>query len=84
MAASEAVAHCLVVQSESVHRIQEAQDALVLRLWSVVQAAWRRNRRRLDDQTSLTGQLATRPGGSRSSSASRRSAVAGPGCTTRS
>jgi D-sedoheptulose 7-phosphate isomerase len=37
MAASEAVAHCLVVHSDSVHRIQEAQDALVLRLWSIVQ-----------------------------------------------
>jgi D-sedoheptulose 7-phosphate isomerase len=39
MAASEAVAHCLVVHSDSVHRIQEAQDALVLRLWSIVQEA---------------------------------------------
>ena len=39
MAASEAVAHCLVVHSDSVHRIQEAQDALVLQLWSVVQQA---------------------------------------------
>jgi hypothetical protein len=39
MAASQAVAHCLVVRSDSVHRIQEAQDALVLQLWSVVQQA---------------------------------------------
>jgi D-sedoheptulose 7-phosphate isomerase len=37
MALSEAVAHCLVVGSESVHRIQEAQAALTLQLWSVVQ-----------------------------------------------
>ncbi|MCU1494955.1 MAG: gmhA [Acidimicrobiaceae bacterium] len=37
MAASEAVEHCLVVRSDSVHRIQEAQDALMLRLWSTVQ-----------------------------------------------
>ena len=40
MAASQAVAHCLVVRSDSVHRIQEAQDALVLQLWSVVQQAF--------------------------------------------
>ena len=38
MAASDAIHHCLVVRSESVHRIQEAQDALVLELWSSVQA----------------------------------------------
>ena len=31
MALSEAVTHCLVVRSESVHRIQEAQAALTLR-----------------------------------------------------
>ena len=37
MAASEAVEHCLVVASDSVHRIQETQDALVLALWTVVQ-----------------------------------------------
>ncbi|MDA8282481.1 MAG: SIS domain-containing protein [Actinomycetota bacterium] len=34
-----AVDHCLVVRSQSIHRIQEAQDALMLRLWSVVQEA---------------------------------------------
>jgi D-sedoheptulose 7-phosphate isomerase len=39
MAASDAAAYCLVVRSDSVHRIQEAQDALVLQLWSVVQQA---------------------------------------------
>jgi D-sedoheptulose 7-phosphate isomerase len=39
MGTSAAVGHCLVVRSDSVHRIQEAQDALVLRLWSVVQEA---------------------------------------------
>jgi len=37
MATSAAVHHCLVVRSESVHRIQEAQDALMLGLWSTVQ-----------------------------------------------
>jgi len=37
MARSGAVAHCLVVASESVHRIQEAQAALTLQLWSIVQ-----------------------------------------------
>jgi D-sedoheptulose 7-phosphate isomerase len=42
MAQSGSVDHCLVVRSDSVHRIQEAQDALVLRLWSIVQE-------RLDD-----------------------------------
>ncbi|MGH9295808.1 MAG: D-sedoheptulose-7-phosphate isomerase, partial [Acidimicrobiales bacterium] len=37
MAASDDLAHCLVVHSDSVHRIQEAQDAVVLELWSLVQ-----------------------------------------------
>jgi D-sedoheptulose 7-phosphate isomerase len=37
MAQSDAVHHCLVVPSESVHRIQETQDALMLELWSIVQ-----------------------------------------------
>ena len=37
MASSPAVAHCLVVHSDSIHRIQETQDALVLELWSTVQ-----------------------------------------------
>jgi D-sedoheptulose 7-phosphate isomerase len=37
MATSEAVKHCLVVRSESVHRIQEAQDALMVQLWTIVQ-----------------------------------------------
>ena len=37
MAVSDAVDHCLVVRSESVHRIQEAQDALMLALWESVQ-----------------------------------------------
>jgi diadenosine tetraphosphate (Ap4A) HIT family hydrolase len=37
MAASTSIAHCLVVASESVHRIQEAQNALTLRLWEMVQ-----------------------------------------------
>lgn len=38
MAASPAVSHCLVVGSESVHRIQEAQDALLFELWGRVQS----------------------------------------------
>jgi D-sedoheptulose 7-phosphate isomerase len=38
MAASDAVEHCLVVRSASVHRIQETQDALVLELWSIVRS----------------------------------------------
>lgn len=37
MATSDTVDHCLVVRSDSVHRIQEAQDALAFELWSVVQ-----------------------------------------------
>jgi D-sedoheptulose 7-phosphate isomerase len=37
MAVSDAVHHCLVVRSESVHRIQEVQDALTLALWEAVQ-----------------------------------------------
>ena len=37
MAISDAVQHCLVVRSESVHRIQEIQDALTLSLWESVQ-----------------------------------------------
>ncbi len=37
MAASDSVAHCLLVRSDSIHRIQEAQDALMLQLWSTVQ-----------------------------------------------
>jgi D-sedoheptulose 7-phosphate isomerase len=37
MATSEAVHHCLVVSSESVHRIQETQSAVMLSLWSIVQ-----------------------------------------------
>ncbi len=37
MAVSDSVHHCLVVRSESVHRIQEVQDALTLALWESVQ-----------------------------------------------
>jgi D-sedoheptulose 7-phosphate isomerase len=37
MAVSAAVDYCLVVRSDSVHRIQEAQDALMWQLWSFVQ-----------------------------------------------
>jgi D-sedoheptulose 7-phosphate isomerase len=44
MAVSDAVEHCLVVRSDSVHRIQETQNALILRLWWTVQ-------RRMDEGT---------------------------------
>ncbi len=37
MAVSDAVDHCLIVRSESVHRIQETQDALTLAVWESVQ-----------------------------------------------
>ncbi len=37
MSSSGVVDHCLVVRSDSVHRIQEAQNALVYDLWSRVQ-----------------------------------------------
>jgi D-sedoheptulose 7-phosphate isomerase len=37
MAVSDSVAHCVVVRSESVHRIQETQAALTWHLWSIVQ-----------------------------------------------
>jgi D-sedoheptulose 7-phosphate isomerase len=37
MAVSDAVHHHLVVHSDSVHRIQEAQAALMLELWSIVE-----------------------------------------------
>ncbi len=37
MATSAAVHHCLVVSSESVHRIQETQNALMLAVWRAVQ-----------------------------------------------
>jgi D-sedoheptulose 7-phosphate isomerase len=37
MAVSDAVHHCLVVRSESVHRTQEVQAALTLALWESVQ-----------------------------------------------
>jgi D-sedoheptulose 7-phosphate isomerase len=37
MAQSDAVDYCLVVRSESVHRIQETHNALLLELWSIVQ-----------------------------------------------
>lgn len=37
MGASAALDHCFVVASDSVHRIQEAQDALTLSLWARLQ-----------------------------------------------
>jgi D-sedoheptulose 7-phosphate isomerase len=39
MAASPDVQHCLVVRSDSVHRVQETQAALSFTLWAAVQAA---------------------------------------------
>jgi D-sedoheptulose 7-phosphate isomerase len=38
MAASDDVEHCLVVRSDSVHRIQESQSSLYHALWAQVQA----------------------------------------------
>jgi D-sedoheptulose 7-phosphate isomerase len=37
LASSAALDYCLVVRSESVHRIQEAQEAVTLALWQTVQ-----------------------------------------------
>jgi D-sedoheptulose 7-phosphate isomerase len=45
MAADPSVEHCLVARSQSVHRIQEAQSALVHVLWAEVQAALARRAR---------------------------------------
>jgi D-sedoheptulose 7-phosphate isomerase len=45
MAASGDLAHCIVVSSESVHRIQEAQNAVLGALWVEVQAALAGTRR---------------------------------------
>lgn len=39
MAACDDLVHCIVVRSDSVHRIQEAQSATAYRLWERVQAA---------------------------------------------
>ncbi len=39
MAASRDVEHCLVVHSDSVHRVQESQQALLHALWSAAQRA---------------------------------------------
>lgn len=44
MANAGIVDHCLVVGSDSVHRIQETQDALVLALWTVVQRCLKERR----------------------------------------
>ncbi len=38
MAAAGTVDHCLVVRSDSVHRIQEVQNAVVFELWRLVQS----------------------------------------------
>jgi D-sedoheptulose 7-phosphate isomerase len=46
MAASGDLQFCLVVACDSVHRIQEAQDALVLALWEEVQRCLERGERR--------------------------------------
>jgi len=39
MADMASLGHCLVVRSESIHRIQEAQAALVFAVWEAAQAA---------------------------------------------
>ena len=39
MAVDASVQHCLVVRSQSVHRVQEAQAALTSALWARVQQA---------------------------------------------
>ena len=41
MAASDDVAHCLTVRSDSVHRIQEAQAAVAHALWNELQIVLR-------------------------------------------
>jgi D-sedoheptulose 7-phosphate isomerase len=41
MAACDDLEHCLVVRSDSVHRIQETQAALVHALWAAVQGTYR-------------------------------------------
>ena len=41
MAASDDLEHCLVVRSDSIHRIQETQAALVHALWAAIQHAYR-------------------------------------------
>jgi D-sedoheptulose 7-phosphate isomerase len=38
MAASMSVEHCIVVESPSVHRVQETQDAIAFSLWTFVQS----------------------------------------------
>lgn len=38
MASSDDIDHCLVVEADSIHRIQEAQSALAFALWERVQA----------------------------------------------
>ena len=48
MANNANVDYCLIVRSDSVHRIQEAQDALVYELWSATQ-------RHLADHSTLKG-----------------------------
>jgi D-sedoheptulose 7-phosphate isomerase len=45
MASGDNIDHCFVVPSDSVHRIQETQAALVLELWSVVQRCLREGSR---------------------------------------
>ena len=41
MARADEVEHCLVVDSDSVHRIQETQAALGCALWEQVQDGWK-------------------------------------------
>ena len=82
---SDAVDHCLVVRSDSVHRIQEAQDALILQLWSIVQQCLEEDCRRWTAVTDTAPEGRALPAGRRPSSVgSRPSAGAGPACSTKS
>ena len=49
MSSSSDVQHCLVVQSDSVHRIQETQAALGFALWEAVQQRLGRSRSEATD-----------------------------------
>ena len=75
---SDAVRYCLVVRSDSVHRIQETQYALVLELWSTVQRSHRRREHAMTDV--VAGCRPPPDGRPRSSTASRRSAAADRAC----
>jgi D-sedoheptulose 7-phosphate isomerase len=50
MAACDALDHCFIVRSHSVHRIQETQAALSYRLWTAVQESWASDCGRLEPE----------------------------------